>query len=281
MPTSASARTGPSLRPSPTIATTRSLGGADRARPAWPPAKGRLATSSIPTVAAIRRAACARSPVNSVTSSPRPRSCRDRRPRLGKRRIVERQHRVDPLAPADIDHANARSPPATARARQRRRKRPAELAHQGAVPGRHRLAVGVAADAAAGHGPNIAGRRPARCRARRPPRRWPAPSHARNGAPDRPPVPARRRCPTPSRSMPTRRGLPDVSVPVLSKASNRAAAGPRARPGRGRGSRAAPAGRCRARSPSARRGRRRRDRRRPAPRGRSAAPGRTAVTAPR
>ena len=128
---------------------------------------------------------------------------------------------MDLPAPTDIDHRMTARLQRPRPLGQSRRKRPAEFAHQGAVPGGDRLAVGTAADAAAGHGANIAGHdrleAPRRGRHGDGARQ----AHARNGAPVRRPGQAPRRSPTPSLSMPTTRGLPEVSVPVLSKASNR------------------------------------------------------------
>src|SRR5258707_10292709 len=64
---------------------------------------------------------------------------------------------MHPPTPTDIDHGVtarlARSPLLG----QGRRQQTAYIAHEGATSGRHRLTFGVAADAAAGHGPHVAG----------------------------------------------------------------------------------------------------------------------------
>ena len=188
--------------------------------------------------------------------------------------------RHGPGPPSRHRPPNDRSPPATAPARQGRRKRPAQLLHQGAVAGRHRLAIGHAANAAAGHRADIA------CR-----HRLEAALRGRIDDGARQPMlgmalQSGRPCEhlvasAPSLSMPTRRGSARGQRAGLVESDEpRCAPGPRARRDRGRGSRTAPAVRCRARSRSARRGRPRRDRRPPAPQVRSAAPGRTAMTAP-
>ena len=182
-------------------------------------------------MAAIRPAAGARSPVNSVTSSPRPRNAAIVASASGKRRIVERQHRTDPPAPTDIDHrmtarlARPRAPG------ERCRKRPAEIVHQSHAPGRHRLVIG--------HRHGCRGREPrgrrlsraARCRAdaaaaamarARPCSEWRSRPAARESTSS---------MLAPSRSMPTRRALPDVKVPVLSKATSRTCARVSSTPG--------------------------------------------------
>ena len=233
-------------------------------------------------MAPIRRAAGARSPVRSVTCSPRPRSRRDRRTRLRQAACRRATARRAPARPSRHRPANGRSPPATARAP----RAPAEAASRG-------RASSAALPAATGSPPASPRMpRPGTARTspvgdrleaalRRPRRRSPRasamlgmalqPGRAGEHLVARRPVgldadearPARRE----------RAGLVEGDARAR-------APGPRARPGRGRGSRGAPAARCRARSPAARRGRPRRDRRRPAPRGRPAAPRRTAAMRP-
>ena len=282
MPTSASASTGPSLRPSPTIATSPvRLPAAGRARPAWPPATGPPRCPRSPTAAPTRRAAGARSPVRSVTSQPEAAQRLDRRARLGKRRVVERQHGADPPAPSRHRSPNDRSPPATAPAR----RAPAKAASRARAsrrrsrrpPARRRRCRGCRGRARRGHRWSATGSMPRSAAAVDDGARQPVLGMAlqpggagehlvalRPFALDADDARLARR---------ERAGLVEGEQP-------RCAPGPRARPGRGRGSRSAPAARCRARSRAARRGRPRRDRRPPAPRARPAAPGRTAPTAP-
>ena len=119
MPTSASARTGPSLRPSPTIATASYLA----AVPLQGSPLGFRGQCRLHVVDPgrdgnpLRRSRKITGQQHHVQPAAAQRI--DRRARLGKQRIVERQHGANPLAPADIDHritARLQRPPVLARA---------------------------------------------------------------------------------------------------------------------------------------------------------------------